>query len=96
MRGLHLLISLPIRREQLLDLSRSAAPVTETLPDTIAADTMNLAMNHRRKSPFPNVYESGLLLGRPPLRPLTRDCSLPASDFGPVEQPPCHLQRPLR
>lgn len=31
------------------------APVTETLPETIAADTMNLALNHRRTNEKPGV-----------------------------------------
>lgn len=41
------------------------------------------------------IYGSGFcFFGLPPFLPLMRDCSLPASVFGPVEQPPCHLQRP--
>lgn len=44
----------------------------------------------------PPLYKTGFgSFGLPPFRPLMRDCSLPASVFGPVEQPPCHLQRPL-
>lgn len=33
-------------------------------------------------------------LGLPPFLPLILDCSLPASVFGPVDSPPCHLHRP--
>ena len=41
------------------------------------------------------IYGFGsCFFGLPPFRPLMRDCSLPASDFGPVLNPPCHLQRP--
>lgn len=47
-------------------------------------------------STFISLYDSGFcFFGLPPFRPLMRDCSLPASVFGPVLKPPCHLQRPL-
>ena len=41
------------------------------------------------------IYSFGFF-GLPPFRPLRRDCSLPASVFGPELKPPCHLQRPLK
>jgi prophage regulatory protein len=41
-----------------------------------------------------SIYDLGIF-GLPPFRPLILDCPLPASLVGPVEAPPCHLQRPL-
>lgn len=41
------------------------------------------------------VHGLGFRRGLPPLRPLMRDCSRPASEVGPVLSPPWSLHRPL-
>jgi hypothetical protein len=41
------------------------------------------------------VHDYGFFFfGLPPFLPLILACSFPASVVGPVDGPPCHLQRP--